>query len=107
MKTIEEYAIELVVDGAESCAEDDTNEGEEIADEDHKAATDLALDIARAIKNNPQAALALAGHVGPCDAALLPLGSAPVAPCVKRIGHGGLHQTQRGVGWADPDDGEG
>lgn len=43
-----------------------------------------------------------------CGAALLPLGSAPVVPCVRRPdGHDGLHETARGVMWADPDDEEG
>lgn len=59
MKTIEEYAVELVADGAESFAEDDMNENEDIADDDHQAACGLALKIARAIKANPQAVLAL------------------------------------------------
>lgn len=60
MKTIEEYAIELVADGAESLAEDDMNEDGDIAEEDHDAAMDLALRIARGIRANPAAALALA-----------------------------------------------
>lgn len=59
MKTIEEYAIQLVADGAESFAEDDLNENEDIANGDHQAACDLALKIVRAIKANPQAVLAL------------------------------------------------
>lgn len=62
MKTIEEYAIELVVQGAQHVAEDDLNEDEDIAQEDHEAACKLALDIARAIKANPAAALALVGR---------------------------------------------
>lgn len=55
MKTVEEYAIELVVEGAQHVAEDDTNESEEIADADHQAACDLALDMAKAIRENPRA----------------------------------------------------
>jgi hypothetical protein len=62
MKTIEEYAIELVADGAESCAEDDLNESGDVTDEDHGAAMDLAIKIARAIKANPDAVLALVGR---------------------------------------------
>lgn len=62
MKTIEEYAIDLVTDGAESVAEDDLNEDGEIADEDHEAAMDLAIEIAHAIKANPRAVLALVGR---------------------------------------------
>jgi hypothetical protein len=59
MKTIDEYAIDLIVSGARDHAEDDLNESEEIADEDHQAACDLALRLARAIEANPAAVLAL------------------------------------------------
>ena len=59
MKTVEEYAIELVADGAESTAEDDLNEDGEIADEDHEAACDLALRICAAIRKHPAEVLAL------------------------------------------------
>ncbi len=59
MKTIEQYAIDLIIEGARSCAEDDLNESEEIADADHQAACDLALRLARAIESNPGAVLAL------------------------------------------------
>lgn len=58
MKTVEEYAVELVVVGAIHVAEDDLNEDEDIADEDHGPACDLALKIAAAIKVNPAAFLA-------------------------------------------------
>jgi hypothetical protein len=61
VKTIEEYAINLVAEGAESVAEDDLNENEDIADEDHGAAIHLAIRIAHAIKANPGAVLALLG----------------------------------------------
>jgi hypothetical protein len=54
VKTVEEYAIDLVVEGAQHVAEDDTNESGEIADEDHQAACDLALDMAKAIRDNPR-----------------------------------------------------
>jgi hypothetical protein len=60
MKTIDEYAIDLVCSGAESTAEDDLNEEEEIADADHQAACDLAIEIAHAIRANPQVVLELA-----------------------------------------------
>lgn len=64
MKTIEEYAIELVADGAISFAEDDLNENEDIADGDHQAACVLAEKIARAIRANPAEVLALAARHG-------------------------------------------
>lgn len=57
--TIEEYAIQLVAVGAESYAEDDMNEGEDIADADLRPAIKLAVKIAHAIRANPQAVLAL------------------------------------------------
>jgi hypothetical protein len=60
VKTIEEYAIDLVCDGAESTAEDDLNEDEDIADADHRAACDLAVDIAHAIREHPDVVLELA-----------------------------------------------
>lgn len=63
MKTIEEYAIELVADGAESCAEDDLNEEGDIADADHDAAMDLALEMARAIRAHPEVLLELVARI--------------------------------------------
>lgn len=60
METTEQYAIKLVADGAEMVAEDDTNEDGEIAEDDHEAACDLAIDIANAIRDNPEVVLALA-----------------------------------------------
>ena len=62
MKTIEEYAIDLLVSGAESHAEDDLNEDEEVADADHDEACGLAIDIAHAIRANPDVVLALVGR---------------------------------------------
>jgi hypothetical protein len=59
VKTIEEYVIDLVADGAESKIEDDLNEDGEIADDDHEAACDLAMAIVRAIRDNPDALVAL------------------------------------------------
>lgn len=58
LMSIEEYAIDLVCSGAEDCATDDMNEEDEIADEDHHAAMDLALDMARTIRKNPEPFLA-------------------------------------------------
>lgn len=62
MKTIEEYAIDLVAAGATSHAEDDLNEEGDIARKDHRAACDLAEKIARAIRANPGPVLALAAQ---------------------------------------------
>lgn len=62
MKTIEEYAIDLVCEGAEHCGTDDLNEEGEIAEEDHRAACDLAVEIAQAIRANPAVVLALVGR---------------------------------------------
>jgi len=62
--TVEQYAIKLVCDGAESTAEDDLNEDGAIADADHGAACDLALEIARAIRDDPRAVLNLVGRRG-------------------------------------------
>lgn len=59
MKSIEEYAIDLVASGAESHAEDDMNEDGEIANDDHQAAVDLAVEIAQAIRANPESVLTL------------------------------------------------
>lgn len=53
LMSIEEYAIDLVVTGAEHMAEDDMNEEDEIAREDHRAACDMAGDMARTIRDNP------------------------------------------------------
>jgi hypothetical protein len=54
VKTVEEYAVELVVAGARHVAEDDLNEDGDVADEDHGPACDLALNMARAIEQNPR-----------------------------------------------------
>lgn len=64
MKTVEEYAVDLVVVGAIHVAEDDLNEEDEIAEEDHGPACKLALEIAAAIKANPQVVLELVGRSG-------------------------------------------
>lgn len=60
MKTVEEYAIDMVAAGAESLIEDDLNEDDEISDEDHKAAVDLALAMVRAIREFPDVVIAMA-----------------------------------------------
>lgn len=62
MKTVEEYAVDLVADGAEHVAEDDLNEDGDIAEEDHQEACDLALEIAAAIRKRPEVVLALVGR---------------------------------------------
>jgi hypothetical protein len=64
VKTIEEYAIELVADAAESCADRALVGGYAHglgSDNDLLAAIYLACDIAHAIRANPQAVLALVG----------------------------------------------
>lgn len=48
----EEYAIQLIIDGAASTAEDDLNEDGAIADNQHQEACDLALAIVRAIRED-------------------------------------------------------
>lgn len=60
--TVEEYAIDLICDGGVSTAEDDLNEDGAIADDDHEAACELAVDICKAIRENPGAVLALVGR---------------------------------------------
>lgn len=58
MKTVEEYALWLVTTGITDSAEDDVNESDEIAEDDHRPACDLALDMAKAIEDNPAAFIA-------------------------------------------------
>lgn len=60
MKTIDEYALDLVADGAQSIVEDDMNENEEIADADHEAARQRAYQIIDAIRAFPLIVLGLA-----------------------------------------------
>jgi hypothetical protein len=87
VKTIEEYAIDLVANGAESTIEDDLNEDGEVSDEDHEKARDLAMAIVRAIRTTPGPVLALTRLIteaGKSAAELLPhLGSEPVAEPAK------------------------
>ena len=51
--SIEKYAIDLLVSGAEAAAEDDTNELGAIDDTLHEGAVSLALDMVVAIRENP------------------------------------------------------
>ncbi len=60
MKTIDQYAIGLIVAGTQHAAEEDTNEDAEIGELDHPAACDLALRLADAIEATPEVVLALA-----------------------------------------------
>ncbi|WP_033338878.1 hypothetical protein [Catenuloplanes japonicus] len=60
MLSIDEYAISVVTDGAESTAEDDLNENDDIAEEDHRAAIARAYRIIWAIRAYPNEILALA-----------------------------------------------
>lgn len=55
---VEEYAMKLVTEGAESTAEDDMNEDGDIAEESHEEAVNLAIDMAHAIYGNPKGFLA-------------------------------------------------
>jgi hypothetical protein len=54
MTEIEQYAVTLVADGAESLAEDDIDEDGDFADRrDWVEAAELGVSMARAIKDNP------------------------------------------------------
>jgi hypothetical protein len=64
MMTIEEYAIKLAAEGVESIAENDENDENLIAVDDHDEACDLAIRIARAIRDHPDAVLALVSAGG-------------------------------------------
>lgn len=64
MKSVEEYAADLVADGAESHAEDDMNEDGAIAEENHEAACDLAISIAMAVRRDPAGAVEFARRAG-------------------------------------------
>ena len=56
---IEAYAVNLVVTGAEHCAQDDLNEDDEpLSDQDWRAACKLGLGLAAEIKRHPAAFLA-------------------------------------------------
>lgn len=58
MTEIEKYAVDLVGSGAESIAEDDMDEDGVFEDEaDSQAAADLAVDMAQAIRGNPDSFL--------------------------------------------------
>jgi hypothetical protein len=59
MNDIEEYAVTLVGEGAESVATDDLDEEGEFANEDDwRTARSLGVKMGRAIKDNPGAFLA-------------------------------------------------
>jgi len=61
MEPLENYAIGLVADGAESVAEDDlceTEEAEALSEEDWRTACDLGVKMARAIGDNRESFLA-------------------------------------------------
>ena len=59
MNDIEKYAVDLVGEGAESVAEDDTDEEGHFENEDAwRASCDLGVKMARTIKDNPEAFLA-------------------------------------------------
>lgn len=55
----ERYAVDLILDGAESAVEDDMNEDAEVTDEEQEDANDLVYQIIHAIRTNPRALLAL------------------------------------------------
>ncbi len=58
MNDVEKYAVNLVGEGAEGIAEDDMDEDHVFADRnDSRAAATLAVEMAQAIQNNPQAFL--------------------------------------------------
>lgn len=57
MQTVEQYAINLVADGAQSHAEDDMNEDGNIDDTLHSTAVGLAQNIARALRMAPTEAV--------------------------------------------------
>lgn len=61
MTEIEKYAIKLLHEGGESTAEDDLDEGETFAidqEQDWRNACDLSIQMAHAVRDNPEAFLA-------------------------------------------------
>ncbi len=61
MKTIEEYALDLVINHAQSGVDDDIDEDGDLAnDEDHDAARALAQRIVNGMEANPAALIAMA-----------------------------------------------
>lgn len=50
--SVEDYAVKLVHEGAESRAEDDMNEDGDIDDAGHEQAMDLAIDLAHVIRDH-------------------------------------------------------
>lgn len=66
MNDIEQYAVNLVGEGAASYAEDDIDEGGAFADrDDWKLARALGLRMGTTIKNNPEAFLAWYVSIAP------------------------------------------
>jgi hypothetical protein len=61
--TIEQYALDMVLNGAESTVEDDMNEDGEIGEEDHEAACDLGYRIIKVIRANRDVVLGWAGEL--------------------------------------------
>ena len=67
MTKVEEYAIWLVEDGIDESAHNDLNEGcdpisergEEVSEDDWRAAMKLAHDVAQWVRDNPETLLAL------------------------------------------------
>lgn len=65
LSPVEQYAVELVADGAESHREDDLNEDGKLSDDKHDEALKLAHTIVQAIRANGRAILDLATlHAG-------------------------------------------
>lgn len=62
---IDDYALKLLYEGAESCAEDDMDEGEELDDpeNDLRPAIRSAIAMAHAIRDNPASFRAWAASV--------------------------------------------
>lgn len=66
-------------------------------------ANGLTVEQANTLLDQPvDVALFFKHQTWPCDSALLPMGTAPVQPCVKSLRHDGKHQNARGTTWIDP-----
>lgn len=59
LTSIEQYAISMILDGAEAIIDDDLDEDGKLSDEDHSTATDLAYEIVGWIRENPHTLLRL------------------------------------------------
>ena len=62
---VQRYALQLIIDGATSHAEDDLNEDGAISDQDHTEAVELALAITRAIRRYSHVLLELTEENSP------------------------------------------